>query len=40
MAVPKCAIEMRRRKYTAEQIGKVVYDNPLAFLRQSPSFTL
>ena len=40
MAVPKCALEMRRRKYTESQIAKIVYDNPLEFLRQSPRFDL
>ncbi|MFN5868276.1 MAG: metal-dependent hydrolase, partial [Akkermansiaceae bacterium] len=40
MAVPKCALEMKRRKHTAAQIDKIVYENPLAFLKQSPRFSL
>ena len=40
MAVPKCALEMKRRKHTAAQIDKIVYENPLTFLKQSPRFSL
>ncbi len=40
MAVPKCALEMRRRRHTPEQIEKIVFDNPKKFLSQSPRFKL
>ncbi len=40
MAVPKCALEMRRRRHTPEQIAKIVFDNPKQFLSQSPRFKL
>jgi hypothetical protein len=40
MAVPKCALEMKRRKHTPEMIRKVTYDNPAKFLSQSPRFRL
>ncbi len=40
LAVAKCMQEMKRRKHSAELIQKVVFDNPRAFLSQSPNFTL
>ncbi len=40
MAVPKCALEMKRRQHTPAQIQKIVYDNPASFLSQSPRFKL
>ncbi|HLS28352.1 MAG TPA: TatD family hydrolase [Opitutales bacterium] len=40
LAVPKTAIEMRRRGYDAEFIDKVLYKNPFEFLSQSPNFKL
>jgi len=40
MAVPKCALEMKRRKHSPEMIRKVTYDNPAKFLSQSPRFKL
>jgi hypothetical protein len=35
LAVPEMILEMRRRGHGEEAIRKVVYDNPLAFFRQS-----
>jgi predicted metal-dependent TIM-barrel fold hydrolase len=35
LAVPELILEMRRRGHSDEVIRKVVYDNPLAFWRQS-----
>jgi predicted metal-dependent TIM-barrel fold hydrolase len=40
LAVPKTALEMKRRGHSAELIDKVVYQNPLQFLSQSPRFKL
>lgn len=38
VAVPQLMIEMRRRGHPAELIHKVVYENPIEFLSQSPKF--
>jgi predicted metal-dependent TIM-barrel fold hydrolase len=38
LAVPKAAIEMRRRGYAEEAIEKLVLENPRRFLSQSPKF--
>jgi uncharacterized protein len=38
LAVPKCAQRMKARLHSAEMIEKVVYQNPAAFLSQSPRF--
>jgi predicted metal-dependent TIM-barrel fold hydrolase len=35
LAVPELVLEMRRRGHSEDAIRKVVYDNPLAFFRQS-----
>ena len=35
LAVPELVLEMRRRGHADDVIRKVVYDNPLAFWRQS-----
>ena len=40
LAVPKTALEMRRRGYEADFIDKVLYRNPHAFMSQSPKFDL
>ncbi len=40
LAVPKAALEMRRRGYDADFIDKIVYRNPAQFLGQSPRFVL
>ncbi|MEZ5304996.1 MAG: TatD family hydrolase [Verrucomicrobiales bacterium] len=40
MAVPKTALEMRRRGFTAEQIDKVVFQNPHTFMSQCPRFRI
>jgi predicted metal-dependent TIM-barrel fold hydrolase len=38
LAVPKTALEMRKRNYRDEAIHKVVYENPVSFLGQCPKF--
>ena len=40
LAVPAAAMEMKRRGHTAETLDKVLYQNPLAFMRQCPKFVL
>ncbi len=40
LAVPKTALEMRRRGHSAEAIDKLVYQNPAKFLGQCPKFKL
>jgi hypothetical protein len=35
LAVPEFILEMRRRGHAESAIRKIVYDNPLAFWRQS-----
>jgi predicted metal-dependent TIM-barrel fold hydrolase len=38
LAVPKFVLEMRRRRHTEELIQRVVFDNPVRYLSQSPKF--
>lgn len=38
LAVPHTALEMRRRKWPADLVDRVVYQNPIQFLSQSPRF--
>ncbi len=38
LAVPKCALEMRKREHSDEEIEKIIYHNPIHFLTQSPNF--
>jgi predicted metal-dependent TIM-barrel fold hydrolase len=40
IAVPQFVLEMRRRGHPEDLIRKVVYENPAAFLGQSPKFRL
>lgn len=40
IAVPYFVLEMRRRGHSEELIHKVVYENPIRFLSQSPKFQL
>ncbi|MEO8481655.1 MAG: TatD family hydrolase [Acidobacteriota bacterium] len=40
LAVPKFIAEMRRRRHPDELIQRVVLDNPIRFLSQSPKFKL
>jgi hypothetical protein len=40
LAVPKTAIEMRKRGHRAEAIDKLIYQNPLQFLSQCVKFKL
>jgi predicted metal-dependent TIM-barrel fold hydrolase len=40
LAIPKTALEMRRRGWTAEAIDRVIYQNPVRFLQQNPKFRL
>jgi uncharacterized protein len=40
LAVPKTGLEMKKRQWTTDAIDKVVYQNPLKFLSQTPKFRL
>ncbi len=40
IAVPRFALEMRRRRHPEALIQQVVFDNPARFLAQSPKFKL
>lgn len=40
IAVPRFALEMRRRRHSERSIRKIIYENPAAFLSQSPRFML
>jgi hypothetical protein len=40
LAVPKTALEMRKRGHLAGAIEKIIFQNPKKFLRQSPNFKL
>jgi predicted metal-dependent TIM-barrel fold hydrolase len=39
LAVPKTALEMKKRGHTADTIDKVVFQNPMKFLGQCPKFS-
>ena len=38
LAVPRTALEMRKRGHSAEAIDNLIYGNPLRFLSQNPRF--
>jgi predicted metal-dependent TIM-barrel fold hydrolase len=40
LAVAKCGLEMRKRKYSAGEIEQVLFENPKTFLSQSRNFKL
>jgi uncharacterized protein len=40
LAVPKTALEMRKRGHSPEAIDRLIYHNPVRFLSQSPKFKL
>ena len=40
IAVPRFIMEMRRRRHSEELIHRVVFENPVQFLGQSPKFKL
>ncbi|MEY4917248.1 MAG: hypothetical protein RL616_1161 [Verrucomicrobiota bacterium] len=40
LAVPKTALEMKKRGHLARAIEKIIFQNPKSFLRQSPNFKL
>jgi hypothetical protein len=40
LAVPKTAVEMRRRGHADETIDQLVFQNPIRFLAQNPRFTV
>jgi predicted metal-dependent TIM-barrel fold hydrolase len=40
LAVPTFALEMRRRGHTEELIKRIVLDNPVSFLGQTPKFQI
>ena len=40
LAVPRTALEMRRRAWNAELVDKVIFRNPAQFMSQCPKFKL
>ncbi len=40
IAIPRFALEMRRRRHSESAIRAIIYENPAAFLSQSPRFIL
>jgi predicted metal-dependent TIM-barrel fold hydrolase len=40
LAVPRTALEMKKRGHSADFIDKMIYQNPLKFMSQSPRFKL
>jgi predicted metal-dependent TIM-barrel fold hydrolase len=40
LAIPRTALEMRRRGWSAANIDRVIYQNPVRFLSQSAKFKL
>lgn len=40
LAVPRTALEMKKRGHSAEKIDQMIYQNPLKFMSQSPKFKL
>jgi len=40
LAVPRTALEMRKRQHSDDWIDKVIYQNPIRFMSQSPQFKL
>ena len=40
LAVPYAALEMRKRGHSAEAIDKLIYQNPIRFMSQTPKFKL
>ena len=40
LAVPRTALEMRRRGHSTKDIDKLIYQNPIEFLSQCPKFTI
>ena len=40
LAVPRTALEMRKRGHVEDWIDKVIYQNPIRFMSQSPKFQL
>ena len=40
LSLPKAILELRRRSFSEEEIDRLVYQNPVRFLKQSPKFKL
>jgi len=40
LAVPRTALEMRKRGYAEDTIDKMIYRNPIQFMSQSPKFKI
>jgi uncharacterized protein len=40
LAVPRTALEMRKRGYSDDVIDKMIYRNPIGFMSQSPKFKI
>ncbi|MBI5775661.1 MAG: TatD family hydrolase [Verrucomicrobia bacterium] len=40
LAVPRTALEMRKRGHRAEAVDRLIYQNPIRFMSQTPKFKL
>ena len=40
LAVPYAALEMRKRGHSADAVDRLIYQNPIRFLSQTPKFKL
>lgn len=40
LAVPRTALEMRKREHSEDAVDKMIYRNPVQFMSQSPKFKL
>jgi uncharacterized protein len=40
LAVPRTALEMRKRGYSEDQIDQMIYRNPIQFMSQNPKFKI
>jgi predicted metal-dependent TIM-barrel fold hydrolase len=40
LAVPRTALEMRKRGYSEDVVDKMIYRNPIEFMSQSPKFKI
>ena len=40
LSLPKAILELRKRSFSEEEIDRLVYQNPVRFLKQSPKFKL
>ena len=40
LSLPKAILELRKRSFSEEEIDRLVYQNPVRFLKQSSKFKL